>query len=73
MKKGGGGIGCSESGLVAVRTESYRGSPVLVEDQTLEVVSEIDQPDLGVGTRQAGLRALDHAICRGIVRPGSFW
>ena len=28
------------------------GRPALVEDQTPEVVSEVDQPDLGGGTRQ---------------------
>ncbi len=43
-------VGCSVSGLVAVRTESCRGCPALVEDQVLEAVGEVDQPDLGGGT-----------------------
>ena len=47
-----GVIECSASGLVAVWTESCRSCPALVEDQTLEVVSEVDRPDLGVGTRK---------------------
>ena len=56
-------IGCSASGLVAVRTESCRDCPTLVEDQTLEVVGEVDQPDLGGGTRQPdGADEPSHAL-----------
>ena len=52
-----GVIGCSArsaGGLVAVRTESCRGCPALVEDQVLEVVGEVDQPPILVGTGTRG-------------------